>query len=308
MAIRMVFNPITGRLDMVSDSAPEQSGVFAQDIPVSLADGKTLGRYETGEVVPAAGKTAEEVIRMLAIESVYPKYTIPAIAISQSASTVGEVGEVVINTLTATFIQNDAGALSYLSVLVDGAEVGGGADGTTYYKNHTMVRALVSKQIRAMVNYTAGLRKLVLPQNSIDDRQPLVRNINAPQAASDGFTSGALGFVGYKRLYFGAAATMPLTRAAALALGGSQLTNAGNNFTLNTGSEHRTFYIIIPADKTLVSVVDADAMGVEISQYYTPQSNVYLADAGGNAVNCKVYAMTNAVAYPVNHRHNATIN
>jgi hypothetical protein len=45
---------------------------FSSDIPVSLSGGKTLGRYQSGDTIPATGKTPAEVIQLLAVEPIDP--------------------------------------------------------------------------------------------------------------------------------------------------------------------------------------------------------------------------------------------
>jgi len=46
--------------------------VFEEDIIVSLSNGKTFGRYATGQTIPATGKTAAEVIQMASVEPINP--------------------------------------------------------------------------------------------------------------------------------------------------------------------------------------------------------------------------------------------
>ena len=43
-----------------------------EDIVVSLADGKTLGRYVNGETIPAAGKSIQDVLKLIAQEPIPP--------------------------------------------------------------------------------------------------------------------------------------------------------------------------------------------------------------------------------------------
>jgi len=47
-------------------------GVFTEDITVSIASGKTFGRYENGDVIPASGKTPNEVILLSLAEPLEP--------------------------------------------------------------------------------------------------------------------------------------------------------------------------------------------------------------------------------------------
>ena len=58
------------------------SGVFENDIVVNLGNitgtstPKTLGQYESGDTIPATGKTFEEVMRMIAVEAIPPTATL----------------------------------------------------------------------------------------------------------------------------------------------------------------------------------------------------------------------------------------
>lgn len=55
-----------------------ENPTLTSDIPVNLSGGRTFGKYATGSVIPATGKTVEEVIRMAALESINPSATVVA--------------------------------------------------------------------------------------------------------------------------------------------------------------------------------------------------------------------------------------
>ena len=87
------------------------SGVFASDIIVSLSGGKTVGRYTSGQTIPAAGKTAEEVFNLIARESIAPTVTLSSpttIAFNQTA---------ISNTLNFTKVINTLGATAATATL-----------------------------------------------------------------------------------------------------------------------------------------------------------------------------------------------
>lgn len=46
--------------------------LFDTDLTVSLSNGKTFGKYTTGQVIPSLGKTANEVIQMAVVEALNP--------------------------------------------------------------------------------------------------------------------------------------------------------------------------------------------------------------------------------------------
>lgn len=95
--------------------------VFEEDIVVSLSGGKTIGQYVNGDIIPSAGKTPEQVIKLLAIEEIYPTYTGPSASINSTVTGYREVGSTVTPSITFSFTQNDAGALSLYELFRGGA-------------------------------------------------------------------------------------------------------------------------------------------------------------------------------------------
>ena len=53
----------------------EAINTLTTDITVVLSNGKTLGKYVTGDIIPAVGKTLEAVLRDIAREYVLPAFT-----------------------------------------------------------------------------------------------------------------------------------------------------------------------------------------------------------------------------------------
>jgi hypothetical protein len=73
------FNTLIGSGDTTVTKVGNQviinsqgGGVFASDILVSIAAGKTFGKYINGDVIPASGKTADQVIQMALSEALTP--------------------------------------------------------------------------------------------------------------------------------------------------------------------------------------------------------------------------------------------
>jgi hypothetical protein len=150
----------------------------------------------------------------------------------------------------------------------------------------------------------AGAAKLVTPGNTPDSRPAQVRSPNAPQAAEVGLSSPILYFTGYYRLFYGAAETTPTNSATARALPQSQLTNAGNQGTLQTGTSSLTLAIVLPPGRTLQSVTDIDNQGLNLTSKYVAQSPISVTDAGGNAVaGYTPYVLKIATPYTANARH-----
>jgi len=81
---------ITGSLAGTASYAltASRANVFTSDLIVSLANGKTFGRYATGETIPAIGKTPKEVIQLAIQEAINPTVSLTSptsIAFNQTA-------------------------------------------------------------------------------------------------------------------------------------------------------------------------------------------------------------------------------
>jgi hypothetical protein len=59
---------------ITASEVPAQT--FDSNFVVSLGNGKTLGKYQNGDTVPALGKTAIEVLKMAAVEAIAPVVTL----------------------------------------------------------------------------------------------------------------------------------------------------------------------------------------------------------------------------------------
>lgn len=182
-------------------------GAFQSNFTVSLSNGKTFGKFTSGQQVPAAGLSATEVILLAAIEAIYPTYNVAGLGLVQSAPVVGEVGESVNNDLTATFYQGDAGALSAIRIEKDGVRLGTVGNAGTLTRPDALIRTLATVDYQAYVTYADGPVKPVPPANTPDSRPPQVRNPNAPQAAETDLESNGVQLTGIFPWFFGSSAT-----------------------------------------------------------------------------------------------------
>jgi len=280
--------------------------VFADDFTVSQSGGRSFGHFQDGEVVPARGKTAAAVILLAAIDNKFPTYNPAAIAISMSAPGDGEVGESVNNSLRADFSSNDAGGLVKLRILRNGARLGNESATSPASAVDTTTRVLGAVSYQATADYLAGVAKNIQPAGTADYRPAQTRSPYAIQAAENNFASGVINLNGYYRYFFGPVVAVPNTSQAVRSLAGSRLTNAGNQFTLDTGAVTNKFAIAVPNGRSLQSVTDTDALGADITSEYHV-SDIVVNDAGGNPVAYKLYVMQQAVPYSSSHRHVVTI-
>lgn len=275
---------------------------FASDFLVVTAP---LGKYNIGQTVPAAGKTSNEVLLDAYSGVLRPTYTPAQIFVSKSIADVGEIGESVTPDITGTFQQNDAGALASLRVykVVSASPTQLGAQSTTspVTRSTTMVRTATPIGFYAVADYAQGARKNNVGTNTPDDRAYAVRSTAAPQAAETGFQSQVTYLSGYYRIFYGTGSAT--TSAQVRALGDSQLTNAGNSFILNTGTSATDFTVWVP-NTLKIDVLDLDAFNAAMPYAFTALS---VNDAGGTPVAGKLYKLTLASAYAVNHRHQVTV-
>ena len=103
---------------------PISPPTFAADVLVSLPFGKTVGRFISGDTIPAAGKTAEEVFNLIAQEPIAPTVSLSSstsILFNQTAISNELVFSKTINTLGANIAtavlqwrRNGAGAWTTL--------------------------------------------------------------------------------------------------------------------------------------------------------------------------------------------------
>jgi hypothetical protein len=281
-------------------------GTFASDILVSLSGGKTFGKYVDGETIPSMGLTPEQVLNLVAIEDIAPTYTPATLVLTDSASNQDEVGTVYSDGLTATFTQNDAGALSSIRIQKNGVDMTPNGSSSPFIKADFGSYVLGNITFIAYADYAAGIIKTYSPSGNPDARTPLIRNVNAPQAAEVAFASNTVLLTGTYKIFYGPSSSVPGTSAAVRALPSNRFTDAGNTFILNTGSTEVNYTVAMPATMSLVSVIDLDALNANITANYI-LSTFNVNDAGGTPVSYKVYTMTNGVAYASNHQHQITV-
>lgn len=112
------------------DALMDTVTLFKQSsITVYLEAGKTFGKYANGSTISTAGKTAVQVILDALTEAVAPTYVQPTVTISSTnAADNYEIGSALNSTLSSTFTQNNAGALSSTVYQKNGSNLGSNTD------------------------------------------------------------------------------------------------------------------------------------------------------------------------------------
>lgn len=283
------------------------SDLFDKDIKVALSNNKTFGKYLNGETIPAEGLTAIDVIRMAAIETIYPTFTNPSLTLTSSVAGYKEVGESFNVALTANF---NRGAI--LGKIVNGTwnpstqqnprageateylfdNISNGTSNTKTISNY--VTKLGSNSFSAKVEYAEGPQ----PKDSEGG------DYNSKLSAGD--VSRSISYTGVYRRFWGPSSDNDITTSAGIrALPQTALDNASTTFILNTGATYRNFYISIPEHRSLAEVVNLNTNANITSGFtLTPMS---VDDAGGTPRGYKRYKMTNATPFSANQEFQVKI-
>lgn len=103
--------------------------------------------------------------------------------------------------------------------------------------------------------------------------------------------------------YFGSSSTVPTTSNQI-----QQLTNIfnTNKITLSTGTVNNIFTIAVPAERTIILILDENAMYCDITRCYI-KSQMLIQQPINSQQLYNVYTMQNAIPYSRNHNHIITI-
>jgi len=100
--------------EQTEDSLIIKGFTFDADLTVSLTGGRTFGRYATGAVIPAIGKTPSEIIQMAIAEPINP--TVALAATNPITSTFGITGSIT-TSITGSYTINTLGGTVATAVL-----------------------------------------------------------------------------------------------------------------------------------------------------------------------------------------------
>lgn len=248
----------------------------------------SVGGYDEGNIIPT-GSTLQSFIKGLVQKRVPATYTAPVLVVSGGSSATHESGSTVVLDYTSTFNQNDAGSL----ILNDVTYLGNTLSGSENPKNFNFaLTATSTTTIEFTSSYNAGPVK----NDNFGDPSPTGKIEAGSLSVSRQVKFGLYNFYGP-----GNATTNTTVRA---------LPNTPNtNFILNTGTTESTMTIAIPATRNLSSVIDLDALNLNITANYTlVNSNLQVTLPNGDNVSYEVYQLQLASSYSSNHRHSITLN
>ena len=266
------------------------TSTFDTDTPVILSSGKTLGKYVSGQTIPSAGKTFEEVIKDIALEYVNPAFT--SFNISTQPTTV-EVGTTLSG--SKTFNWN----ITLNSGIVPTIDIYDNTIGTT------LLSATLNDGTENQVINTIQLNS----NGSTQSWKGIGNNSNGVNINSGNFIVTSL----YNR-YWGAVPTLPTNpidgasnRTYANNLNVAFKTNGVNTFTLLTGTTENKFVVLLPPTITITSVIDTTNLSANITSDYT-LSTIVIKDAGGTDRVYNQYTFNPSGTYPVSANHQITTN
>lgn len=246
-----------------------------------------------GSTIPA-GKSLDEIIKMLVQKAVPATYTKPSVALANNGGTAAgnyEAGTTVTPKLRASFTKNDAGGLSSIAIKQDSNEVATGTTSPLDYAGEAVVLGDETLTFSATASYTAAPVKQDNLGNESTDNQFGAGTVN----------SGSYSIAGKRNLFYGTGVGSVPELASDFVRG---LTNkklgaaAGTAFTVNVAVGQQYIVIAYPAtirDINNVTYVEANDSGMA-SNFV--KFTVQVADARGEEngmIDYKVYAYEMAV-------------
>jgi hypothetical protein len=252
------------------------ANTFLADIDVVLADGKTLGKYVTGETIASTGLTAEEVLNLIATEYLSASW----IYFTYSGSTTVEVGTTLSGSKTFTWaIDEGSGQVDEIDIY-DVTATASLFTSLTNDGSHSGTINTIQLNTNGSTQSWKGISTDVTPTPDV-----LLDSSNTTITAN------------YYR-YYGAAAARPTDSATVKALPSSAFqTSNVNTFTLNTGLTYNKWYIALPPGRGITSVIDMDAFDLDITSEFTNVSTISVDDAGSTGRSYSLYEMENGVPY-----------
>jgi len=288
---------------------PISPPTFSADVFVSLPFGKTVGRFISGDTIPAAGKTAEEVFNLIAQEPIAPTVSLSSstsILFNQTAISNELVFTKTINTLGATtatavlqWRRNNSGTWTTLT----------STTGATTY-THTLTDSAFNTQpfnyqyiVTDSAGATATATLTITPQSyqspSISFSAPastLSLSIESNQIRERGNTSSVLqGSTSRNRLYvpisgfqyavsFNSGAYVNIGTAGSLAAAGGSFTNFTD--TSITSSATSAIYRVSVTDSYTTATASYN-ITYKYVVFYGPSASAPSNSAGVRALSGK---------------------
>ena len=257
-------------------------------------NGTTLGALQNGGTIPA-GKTLDEIIAMITQKAIPASYAKPTVAIANNSGQASgnvEAGTTITPKLKATFTQNDAGALTEISILQGSTAVAEGEASPLTYDGEEIVIGDETITFKASATYgDAPVKTNNLGEESKEN-----------WFAGDTVTSGAYSIVGKRNLFYGTGvgAVPEVTSDMVRGLTNTKLApTQGYSWNINVDVGQQYIVFAYPADlRDVNNVTYVEANDGGMAGNFT-KTTIDVADARGGENGMKSYKVyTYAMAVP----------
>ena len=249
---------------------------FTGDLTVILSNGKTFGKYQNGQTIPASGKTTSEVIKLAIVEAINPTVNL---SVSPANILLGQTN--ISNQLTFSRTINNPGA-TVASVSLD------------WKRSNESTWNNLSTNINLSSPFTHNFTNTVSNSNGIDYRYVVTD--------SQGSTATATVTVSFLYgNYFGYNAAISLTTVAQIESLGNQILSDSRSRTVNNitaGAGLYTYYAYRAGAGDLTSIIQDGA--APVLGAFTKQSDVVGTNTNGASVTYRVYRSNASQAFTNN--------
>lgn len=261
------------------------------DIVVNGVTGLGIGNGETIQ----AGKSIDEIVKMLVQKAVPATYTKPSLAIANNGGQTSgnvEAGTSITPKLKATFTKNDAGDLTAISILQGSTAVAEGTTSPLTYAGEAIIIGDETVTFKASATYEdAPVKNNNLGQESKEN-----------WFAGDTVSSSAYSITGKRNLFYGTGVgSIPtITSDVVRGLANKKLAPvAGTSFNINVEVGQQYIVFAYPADlRDVNNVTYVEANDTGMASSFT-KATMDVADARGGENGLKSYKVyTYAMAIP----------
>lgn len=258
-----------GTAQDIVDLMPSGGGgspVFLNDTPVVLSGGKTLGKYVNGTTIPSAGKTNEEVLNLIAKETIAPS---AYVSIAPTAFTFNQK-------LAVDVTVNYSYSINSLGATLSNLKLERSRDNISWTELFSSSTPPASPYSDSNVN--AGY---------IDNRPIYYRLTTTDSGALSATANSTVNFA--YRSFLGYSATDPTTIADIVALGNSAINNGKvRTFTgVTAGVGNYTYYAYREGAGDLANVILDGS--TPILGAFTKLTDISGTDAYGGTVTYRIY-------------------
>ena len=247
---------------------------FTKNVTLNIATGKSLGKYQNGQTIPAAGKTMDEFLADIATETIPPTYIPPTVRMNPNTNQTVEIGT---NpgtiSLGNVYTQNDGGAVTT----------------TTYFRNDVSLGTAVSDAPGPITTNVTYKVKVAYAQGPVKNN-----NLGSPdptgQIGASDVTSGNVTYTPQAKKYSGSSTSNTIDFSSFDDKSSEFYTApAKATFSISvTGSQYVFYaYPATGADLTSISVG-----GFESINSFT-KSTINITNAQGYTQSYKLYVSNN---------------